>query len=381
MDNPTDTAVEALAEELRMIWFPGGTSWKNITHNNQEDWRRVARYVLTLYPAPPEDARACIGRLTLRVNELRAELVELENTPVRAPTRSALDSALDPMLGNSPVRKAVVDAVLGLFENARRPLTEADVERITKDVCVKCGGATFEELSKHMQKVWLRQIRVTLAAASWPMTHLTDSAASDRLAWLEKTIIKTMDQTLQLIVEKDAFNGRVATLEAELAAAQMSATDLKNLDEVVAILGIEDSTTTPAEAVFELHKEIERLRRELAATPPPGTIRLGEGLTEAQEGWSAEQKKAQAHKADAAADAVMNIGWFEMTDQDAWSQIYGRLQNHASSLRTSATPKPEAVDWVKQMDQWRRDGEADYAFDTIIEGLCDQIAALRAGVV
>lgn len=41
----------------------------------------------------------------------------------------------------------------------------------------------------------------------------------------------------------------------------MPQSDVDDLDAVVHALGIEDSNTTPAEAVAELHAEIERLRK------------------------------------------------------------------------------------------------------------------------
>ena len=44
---------------------------------------------------------------------------------------------------------------------------------------------------------------------------------------------------------------------------EMTIEDVNNLDEVVHELGIEDSDTTPAEAVRELKAEIERLRAAL----------------------------------------------------------------------------------------------------------------------
>ena len=47
--------------------------------------------------------------------------------------------------------------------------------------------------------------------------------------------------------------------------AMVPLSDLNDLDAVVHALGIEDSDTTPAEAVAELYVEIERLRAELAA--------------------------------------------------------------------------------------------------------------------
>jgi hypothetical protein len=43
----------------------------------------------------------------------------------------------------------------------------------------------------------------------------------------------------------------------------MSQSDANDLDAVVHALGIEDSDTTPAEAVAELHAEITRLRDEI----------------------------------------------------------------------------------------------------------------------
>lgn len=45
--------------------------------------------------------------------------------------------------------------------------------------------------------------------------------------------------------------------------AMMPLSDVNDLDAVVHALGIEDSDETPAEAVAELHAEIERLRGEI----------------------------------------------------------------------------------------------------------------------
>lgn len=44
----------------------------------------------------------------------------------------------------------------------------------------------------------------------------------------------------------------------------MPLSDIQDLDEVVHELGIEDSHTTPAEAVRELKREIEELRAQVA---------------------------------------------------------------------------------------------------------------------
>lgn len=140
MDNPTDAAIEAKDKELWNEWLPSsGTSFG----------RFVIRHFLTRQPGP-EDVDRIIETVWpyLRTAEPRVkkgiavydsacdcarEIIALypaPPVPARAPTRSALDSALDPMLGNTPVRKAVVDAVLGLFESARRPLTEAIIQEL-----------------------------------------------------------------------------------------------------------------------------------------------------------------------------------------------------------------------------------------------------------
>jgi hypothetical protein len=47
----------------------------------------------------------------------------------------------------------------------------------------------------------------------------------------------------------------------------MPLSDVNDLDEVCAVLGIQDSDTTPAEAVRELQAEIERLRAALPSQP------------------------------------------------------------------------------------------------------------------
>ena len=46
----------------------------------------------------------------------------------------------------------------------------------------------------------------------------------------------------------------------------MPLSDVNDLDAVVHALGIEDSDTTPAEAVAELKAEIERLRAEITTS-------------------------------------------------------------------------------------------------------------------
>jgi hypothetical protein len=108
------------------------------------------------------------------------------------------------------------------------------------------------------------------------------------------------------------------------------------------------------------------------------TIHLGEGLTEAQEGWSAVAKINGANEAERAADALGSVNWFDTFEgSDTWSHIHGRLADMAAALRASATPRPEAVDWVKRAEEHRRkDGHA--AAKAIMAGLREQIAALRA---
>lgn len=315
----TDAAVEALAVELRKIWMGpfDYVPFELCGTASQHGWRNVARHVLTarrpkrhatssfeslrllfwnrgihgeraadwardvlaLCDTLPEDTAACIRRLTLRVNELRSELLTLEHD------------------------------------------------------------------------------KITL---------------SDRLA-------TTLSQGNAYKGDLDISNARIATLEAELNAAEMSATDLKNLDAVVAILDIEDSTTTPAEAVAELHERIDRLRAELAAAKA-GSISLGEGLTEAQAGWSAGTKTDVADRMVSACHALNALpGWGSMVEgYEAWLAIRDRLYDYADTLRASAAPKAEPVDWVKiAKDHMAYVGPSPGA-DAIMNGLCEQIAALRA---
>ena len=70
---------------------------------------------------------------------------------------------------------------------------------------------------------------------------------------------------------------------------KMPLSDVNDLDAVVHVLGIEDSDTTPAEAVKELHAEIERLRttapsaeamRERRKGSSPIRVKPGQSLAE-----------------------------------------------------------------------------------------------------
>lgn len=50
-------------------------------------------------------------------------------------------------------------------------------------------------------------------------------------------------------------------------------------------------------------------------------------------------------------------------------------------MSSQTTPKPEVVDWVKVAMDCRMHEGPGYDKDKIIDGLCEQIAALRAGGV
>jgi hypothetical protein len=132
--------------------------------------------------------------------------------------------------------------------------------------------------------------------------------------------------------------------------------------------------------------EIERLTarvRELEALtvePPVGTIRLGDGLTEAQKAMSVRSKLNDADRISQAVDCLVRSFMWEDTLEGplVWERITTRLSDVANALRASATPKPEAVDWVKIVEECHHNGWADWDRATVINGLCEQIAALRA---
>lgn len=366
-----------------------------------------ARAILALYPAPP--------------------------APAHAPTRSALDSALDPMLGNTPVRKAVVDVVMRLFENARRPLTEADVVRIAKSAtnirAARDGGyRMWADLSNYSHTERAQFTRDTLTAASWPMTAPMDSVASDRLAWLEKAHGETMDQNARLIVERDALNARVADLEALTVESPVYSSAFDEL--------LRGALARIAE--FEASKSGRRLCRDCPwdapkqTQTPPGAIRLGEGLTEAQEavirdmtaerqrqvsveGWTAEHddnhiesqlafaaacyalhaafgNPGREDDSDAPRRAIITSNWPwswewwkpSVARSDlvkAGALILAEIERlDRAALRASAIPKPEAVDWAQYAQEYIGGARA-FDPDIIMTGLCEQIAALRAGGV
>ena len=66
------------------------------------------------------------------------------------------------------------------------------------------------------------------------------------------------------MVSEDEWTAQLAREIAALPAMRTPLSDANDLDAVVHALGIEDSDTTPAEAVAELQAEIERLRSSIA---------------------------------------------------------------------------------------------------------------------
>lgn len=353
MADQTDAAVETLADDLANIYrgSPGLMKDRMLV---------VARHVLTRQPGPEDVERlakimapliACGRQLSEHSGDNAEDcarailaLYSPPPAPAHAPTRSALDSALDPMLGNTPVRKAVVDTVLGLFDDARRPLTEADVERVA-------------------------ELEAELAEAKYNI--------GDTTWWRHK--------------KRDS-------VYMELCRAELqSSMPLDEGDTMVVYSGEDGKFWTRPEDEFD-DGRFERVgdpmteptgsAQSQAATPPPGTIRLGEGLTAEQEAWKPEGKVFQAQGMERAADALNGFLWAPLEENGyAIKRLREWLKDTAAALRASATPKPAAFlaeDYAHVADLISSEMGADdqSTLSAILSNNLNVIlAALRAGGV
>lgn len=136
-------------------------------------------------------------------------------------------------------------------------------------------------------------------------------------------------------------------------------------------------------AMQQMWSEIDRLRAQLNDIAQSPAIRLGEGLTEAQEAMSAGSKLSDADRMFEASKAIRDrCHWFKTHEgSDSWRSISDRLSDMAIALRASATPKPDPVDWVQKAKSHMEGVRPSAGAVVIMAGLCEQIEALQAKVV
>lgn len=93
----------------------------------------------------------------------------------------------------------------------------------------------------------------------------------------------------------------------------------------------------------DAYRSFDSVARHVLSRPaPPGTTRLGTGLTETQRGWSADRKRREADAYAAAAKAFESFFWDLSTDGFvAWQPIHNRLRDIAADLRAAAEPPPD----------------------------------------
>jgi hypothetical protein len=373
MTDPTDAAVEALATELRPIYCNGG--------NYLEDrLKGVARHVLTRQPTRPslsqlsaaDEAveRWCGARSQIRemVSELNAALeivpaAEIERLTARVRELEAL--TIEP-----------------------RPMTEADVVRIAEETADAAAMRRntpkfFRLLNSDTRQAWIDRTRDTLSAASWPMVEtvapeppVTEESTRDTLILLNDAIAHGRREGMagQYLGAMCSARDEIERIYAELASACAERDKWK----CQAFAPIGDNHHN---AMLCPHCNPSAL-----AAAQSGTIRLGEGLTEAQEGWAAQIKLCEAENLDDIGNAMKRFVWRHTVQGfDYWRDVYINVERIAAALRASATPKPEAVDWVKIARDYMDNRAGNYVSETIIEGLCgkidglcEQIAALRA---
>jgi hypothetical protein len=90
-------------------------------------------------------------------------------------------------------------------------------------------------------------------------------------------------------------------------------------------------------------RNIARAYLALNDATQPGTIRLGSGLTEAQEAMPSGSKLSDADRMFEASRAIRDrCHWFKTQEgSDVWRSISDRLSDMATALRASAAPKPD----------------------------------------
>ena len=107
----------------------------------------------------------------------------------------------------------------------------------------------------------------------------------------------------------------LANRNSQPNSMSMPLSDINDLDAVVHALGIEDSDTTPAEAVAELKAEIERLRA---------------GLSNALSGSDDDRAIADFSRAMATKMAISRVkgrdGWQTCPTEALWAMLRGHVE-------------------------------------------------------
>lgn len=205
-----------------------------------------------------------------------------------------------------------------------------------------------------------------------PDAGVTDAADAS----IEFRIATALAQRNAYKGELDIATARIAELEANVAVLEASGKTLGDAYTRLMTRIPSALSPSPGESVWAATEAA--LDRALSE-PPVGTIRLGEGLTEAQEGWSAERKTQVAATMDNLREIVEGFSWDQTTQGfDFWRNVHISATGMTESLRASAAPKVEAVDWVKAAEECLSHNGPGYDRDAIMTGLCEQIAALRA---
>jgi hypothetical protein len=403
MTDPTDAAVETLANDLANIYrgSPGlmkdrmlvvarhvltrqpkledvgrlAEALQNaVGPNARLTWPDFARAILALYPTLPPERRplteADIAQAALVAADVWREWAYRTDDQKTAwqvtvrkvvaffeamlPDTQATISRFDTTIIDQAAEIGRLTARVAELGPARRPMTEADVVRVAESAAdaeaMRTGTLRFfRRLNSDGQQVWINRTRDTLSAASWPVVE-TGGRLDEWLA----------NGTTKLRAELDAANARIATLEAELAAVKSTddrrvgrLIDERDAAEAALSQAFFIVTGRPAEwsnnwsyqhALDEIGDNCALLREAPQPEPPPATIRLGEGLTEAARDVLGERQRQ-----------VSGEGWTEAHD-DGWqygvlSQAAACYINWGSGSRVPHGTAPS--DWPWSIGWWK----------------------------
>lgn len=122
---------------------------------------------------------------------------------------------------------------------------------------------------------------------------------------------------------------------------------------------------TPSNAMDTLARHV------LSRSAPPGTIRLGTGLTEAQRAMGKDMMLHCATKYAEAATALHNIEWYITPEGHGfWQAIYDHFRQIAADLRSAAEPPVDPrIEVVKAKLALHRIAASDTAVSAILAAL------------